>query len=64
MQATLDNQALHQAGQTVVLYPSPAAIAIRAHELHRARSGTYGCDLNDWLQAERELKAANRNAPR
>lgn len=41
--------------QTRMRWPSPAAIAIRAHELHRARSGTSGCDLNDWQQAEREL---------
>jgi len=26
----------------------------RAHEIHRARGGLIGYDLEDWLQAERE----------
>ncbi|MCG3148258.1 MAG: hypothetical protein PCFJNLEI_01701 [Verrucomicrobiae bacterium] len=30
-------------------------IAKRAHEIYLARGGTHGCDLDDWLQAEREL---------
>jgi hypothetical protein len=29
-------------------------IAGRAHEIYRQRGGTNGCDLTDWLQAERE----------
>lgn len=35
--------------------PSRDAIAARAYELYRAR-GTDGRDLDDWLQAERELR--------
>ena len=27
----------------------------RAHEIHVARGGLFGYDLEDWLQAEREL---------
>jgi len=27
----------------------------RAHEIHRAHGGLIGYDLEDWLQAEREL---------
>jgi hypothetical protein len=27
----------------------------RAHQIHRARGGLIGYDLEDWLQAEREL---------
>jgi hypothetical protein len=27
----------------------------RAHEIHRSRGGLLGYDLEDWLQAEREL---------
>jgi hypothetical protein len=42
-------------GQTRVRWPSPAAIANRAPELPRVRSGTSSCDLNDWRQAEWEL---------
>lgn len=33
----------------------------RAHEIHRAHGGLIGYDLEDWLQAEREL--ADRNRP-
>lgn len=32
------------------------AIAKRAHEIYLARGGTHGSDLDDWLQAEHELK--------
>ena len=30
-------------------------ISRRAHELYEARGGTHGRDLEDWLQAEREV---------
>jgi hypothetical protein len=33
----------------------------RAHEIHRAHGGLFGYDLEDWLQAEREL--FERNEP-
>jgi hypothetical protein len=32
----------------------------RAQEIHRARGGLIGYDLEDWLQAERELIEKNR----
>jgi hypothetical protein len=32
----------------------------RAHEIHRAHGGLLGYDLEDWLQAERELVGRNR----
>lgn len=31
-----------------------------AHEIHRARGGLFGYDLEDWQQAERELIGQNR----
>jgi hypothetical protein len=31
-------------------------IAARAYELYQARGGTHGADMDDWLQAERELR--------
>jgi hypothetical protein len=31
----------------------------RAHEIHRAHGGLFGYDLEDWLQAERELVGRN-----
>jgi hypothetical protein len=40
-----------------VAQPTPAEIAKRAHELYLARGGAHSYDLDDWLQAERELKA-------
>ena len=33
----------------------------RAHQIHRAHGGLFGYDLEDWLQAEREL--FERNEP-
>jgi len=36
--------------------PPLAEIRQRAFEIHIERGGIYGCDLDDWLQAERELK--------
>ena len=33
------------------------AIAARAYELYQARGGTHGADMDDWLQAERELRS-------
>ena len=33
----------------------------RAFEIHIERGGIYGCDLDDWLQAERELQQKIKN---
>jgi hypothetical protein len=35
-------------------------IALRAYEIYQARGGTDGSDLDDWLQAERELQSRSR----
>ena len=35
--------------------PSREEIRRRAFEIHIERGGIHGCDLDDWLQAEREL---------
>jgi hypothetical protein len=35
--------------------PTRAEIRQRASEIHRERCGIHGCDMDDWLQAEREL---------
>jgi Protein of unknown function (DUF2934) len=32
----------------------------RAHQIHRGHGGLFGYDLEDWLQAERELAERNR----
>jgi len=36
--------------------PSPEEIRQRAFEIYMQRRGIHGCDLDDWLQAERELR--------
>jgi hypothetical protein len=36
--------------------PTPAEIRQRAFEIHIERGGIHGCELDDWLQAERELQ--------
>ena len=36
--------------------PTPEEIRQRAFEIHVERGGIYGCDLDDWLQAEREIQ--------
>jgi len=36
--------------------PSLAEIRERAFEIHIERGGIHGCDLDDWLQKERELQ--------
>jgi hypothetical protein len=41
--------------------PSPAEIRQRAFEIHIERGGIHGCDLDDWLQAERELQEEYKN---
>ena len=38
-------------------------IAKRAYEIYEARGGTGGRELDDWLQAEREIDAADATAP-
>lgn len=37
--------------------PTEERIRQRAHEIHRLRGGGSGQELDDWLQAERELLA-------
>jgi hypothetical protein len=34
----------------------------RAHQIHRANGGLIGYDLEDWLQAERELIGRSRSS--
>ena len=34
----------------------PDAVARRAYEIYQRRGGNHGADLDDWLEAERQLK--------
>ena len=40
--------------------PSHDAIARRAHEIYQARGGGHGASLDDWLEAERQLKTPKK----
>ena len=35
---------------------SPDEVAKRAYEIYQARGAQHGSDLDDWLEAERQLK--------
>ena len=43
------------------LPPTPEQIRRRAHEIYLARGGAAGRELEDWLQAERELQAGKNS---
>jgi len=48
---------------TPKLPPSPEQIRQRAKEIYLARGGAAGRELDDWLQAERELEAGKIPLP-
>jgi hypothetical protein len=41
--------------QTVPSAPTREEIELRAYQIYVARDGAHGQDVEDWLQAEREL---------
>ena len=43
--------------------PAHDEIRLRAYGIHVERGGRHGCDLEDWLQAERELTEEQPAAP-
>lgn len=45
-------------------YPSHEHIAVRAYEIYIGRGAEHGRDIDDWLQAERELAAKDNQASR
>jgi hypothetical protein len=52
--------------KTITRTNAPTAedrIRRRAYEIHQARGGAPGQDLDDWLQAEREIKGELQQAP-
>ena len=48
------------AGENRELLPAPAEIGLRAYEIFLERGSVHGHDLDDWLQAEYELKKGQR----
>ena len=53
----------HQPGSNGKQKPEPKKIEHRAYELYLDRGSNPGHDFDDWLQAERELKAEGEAAP-
>ena len=51
-----------KSGESSVLIPSEQQIQQRAYELYEQRGRTDGHELDDWLQAEREIKGTQANA--
>jgi hypothetical protein len=49
------------AGATTVADIDRHRVAMRAYELYQARGGGDGMAMEDWLAAEREFSAADRN---
>ncbi len=45
-------------------YPTREEIELRAHQIYVERGGADGQDVEDWLQAERELLGKYRNTGR
>ena len=41
--------------------PTPQQIRERAFEIHIERGGIHGMDVDDWMQAERELQEKYEN---
>ena len=41
--------------QTAVVHPTREEITLRAFQIYLERGGAHGQDVEDWLQAEREL---------
>jgi replicative DNA helicase len=51
-----------KSNEPTFLIPIERQIQQRAYELYEQRGRTDGHDLNDWLQAEREIRGTQANA--
>jgi len=63
-----DSNPLQESGTTTLSKrklssPTPEQIRQRAHEIYQARGDAPGRELDDWLQAERELKTKMGQLP-
>lgn len=54
--ATAKKTTTRKRGTRVTYVPSEAEIQQRAYQIFLNRGGEHGHDLDDWLQAERELR--------
>ncbi len=50
--------------QTTGGHPTREEIELRAHQIYLERGGAHGLDVEDWLQAERELREKHRKTGR
>ena len=55
--STRPRQAVPEGDTPSPVAPSPEAIVARAYELYLARGGADGKDIDDWLKAEKDLRA-------
>lgn len=55
MHADLIDASVHVPQSAVVDLPTHEEIAERAFQLFERRGGVAGCDLDDWLEAERQI---------
>lgn len=55
--ASADDRSFIAGRPTSSASPTREDIARRAYEIYKARGGTHGYDIADWLQAERELRS-------
>ena len=53
----------HLTGDTTVANPDREKLASRAYELYLERGGADGMDMDDWLEAERELMQRGQRPP-
>ncbi len=55
MNKPIEKSSARSEPQTAESHPTREEIELRAHQIYVERGGAYGEDVNDWLQAEREL---------
>ena len=55
MNKPIEKSSVRSEPQTAEGHPTREEIELRAHQIYVERGGAHGQDVNDWLQAEREL---------
>ncbi len=55
MSRPIEKSSARSAPQTAEGHPTCEEIELRAHQIYVKRGGAHGQDVEDWLQAEREL---------
>ncbi len=55
MNKPIEKSSARSEPQTAEGRPTREEIDLRAHQIYVERGGAHGQDVNDWLQAEREL---------